>query len=372
METGAISFASLRRRLTRRTLAKALTLADIEVMARRRMSPIADAYVSGGAGDEITLRQNTKRWTEILLNPEILKDVSDVNCQTQILEHSFEMPLLLAPAAINRLWHKDGETAVVQGANQGGVTLITSTYATESVENVCRASSKPVWFQLYTRADREFNQQLIQRAEAAGCRAIVITVDTPAIGIRNREERAYFRMPPHFNLPNLNIGPEVHQRSPHYAFGLLPNPRLTWKEIEWLCSVAKIPVWLKGVINPEDAVRCLDVGAQGIIVSNHGARNLDTLPATADAFPRIVEKIQGRLPLMVDGGIRRGTDVLKALAMGAKAVLIGRPYLHGLAAAGGEGVARVIEILKHEFRSAMAHAGCRTIAEIDSSVLWTP
>jgi 4-hydroxymandelate oxidase len=179
-----------------------------------------------------------------------------------------------------------------------------------------------------------------------------------------------FSYAPHFNLPNLNIDPDVHRRSPHFAFNLLPNPKLTWKEIEWLCSIAKIPVWLKGVINPDDAVRSLDVGASGIIVSNHGARNLDTLPATADALPRIVDKLQNRLPLMVDGGIRRGTDVLKALAMGARAVLIGRPYLYGLAAAGGEGIARVIEILRMEFKSAMAQTGHTTVDQVDHSALW--
>lgn len=367
-----MGLGSIRRRLDLRTLQKVLTLADMEALSQKRMSPAAHAYLSGAAGDEITMRANSELWARIRLNPNILKDVSEINLQTQILGQSFDIPILLAPAAINRLWHRRGEMAVIEGANQGRVTLVTSTYATQSVEDVCRAATQPVWFQLYTRPEREFNQQLIQRAEAAGCKAIVVTVDTPAIGIRNREERAYFRMPPNFDLPNLNISAEAHRRSPHYAFSLLPNPKLTWKEIGWLCSVAKTPIWLKGVINPEDALRAVDVGASGIMVSNHGARNLDTLPATAEALPRIVDKLQGKLPLMVDGGIRRGTDVLKALAMGAKAVLIGRPYLHGVATAGGDGVARVIEILRQELKSAMALTGRTAIAQIDRSVLWTP
>jgi 4-hydroxymandelate oxidase len=355
--------------MTGRTLQKVLTLADMEALAHRRMSPLADAYVSGAAGDEITMRANAKRWTEIRLNPEVLKDVSNIDLKTKILGDSFEIPVLLAPAAINRLWHEQGEMAVVEGANRGRVTLVTSTYATESVETVCRAATQPVWFQLYSRPERSFNQQLIQRAEQAGCKAIVVTVDTPAIGIRNREERAYFRMPSDFNLPNLGISAEVHRRSPHYAFSLIPNPKLTWREIEWLCSIAKIPVWLKGIVNPKDASRSLGTGAAGIIVSNHGARNLDTLPATADALPQIVEKAGG-LPIMVDGGIRRGTDILKALAMGAKAALIGRPYLHGLAVAGGQGVAHIIEILRTEIKSAMAQTGRSKVDEIDESVLW--
>ena len=365
-----MAFRSLRSRLQARMLHKALTLADIEILGRKRMSRIALAYASGAAGDEITMRWNSERWAQIRLNLKILSDVSEINVQTTIQNHVFEIPILLAPVAINRLWHPRGEMAVVEGANKGGVTLVTSTYATESVESVCKAATQPVWFQLYTRPDRTFNQQLIQRAEQAGCSAIVVTVDTPAIGIRNREERAYFRMPPDFDLPNLNIDSETHRRSPHYAFSLLPNPKLTWKEIEWICSIAKIPVWLKGVINPDDAARCLDVGASGIIVSNHGARNLDTLPATADALPRIAEKLQNRLPIMVDGGIRRGTDVLKALAMGAQAVLIGRPYLYGLSAAGSDGIARVIEILRTEFKSAMAQTGHTTVNQVDHSALW--
>ncbi|MGB8130469.1 MAG: alpha-hydroxy acid oxidase [Candidatus Angelobacter sp.] len=356
--------------IERRMLQKVLTLADMEAMSEKRMSHVAHAYLSGGAGDEITLRANKEQWSRIRLNPNILVDVSKIDITTEILGQPLDMPILLAPAAIHRLWHRKGEMAVVAGANQGNITLVTSTFATESVENICRAATQPVWFQLYTRPEREFNQSLIQRAEAAGCRAIAITVDTPTIGIRNREERAYFRMPPNFNLPNVNIGAEIHRRAPDHAFSLVPNATLTWKEIEWMCSIAKTPVWLKGVINPEDALRAVDAGAGGVIVSNHGARNLDTLPSTAEALPRIVEKLQGRLPLMVDGGIRRGTDILKALAMGAKAVLIGRPYLHGLAAAGADGVARVVAILRTELKSAMALTGRTKIAEIDPSVLW--
>ncbi|HKV95454.1 MAG TPA: alpha-hydroxy acid oxidase [Candidatus Angelobacter sp.] len=367
MRFGAVS--SL---LKRRMLQKVLTLADMEAMGEKRMSLIARAYVSGAAGDEITLRANKEQWSRICLNPNILEDVSEIDLSTKILDQTFELPVLLAPAAINRLWHRKGEMAVIAGANQGKVTLVTSTFATESVESVCQAATQPVWFQLYTRPDRGFNQTLIQRAEAAGCKAIVITVDTPTIGIRNREERAYFRMPQSFNLPNINIGAEIHRRAPDHAFSLVPNPKLTWKEIEWMCSIAKIPVWLKGIINPEDAMRAAETGASGVMVSNHGARNLDTLPATAVALPRIAERLQGRLPLMVDGGIRRGTDILKALAMGAKAVLIGRPYLHGVAAAGANGVSRVIGILRTELRSAMALTGKTRIDQIGSSVLWKP
>src|ERR1051326_1453867 len=354
----------------RRILQKVLTLADMECLSKKHMTNVAHAYMAGGAGDEITLRANLEQWAKLRLNPNVLQDVSELDLTTEISGQSFNLPVLLAPAAIHRLWHRKGEMAVVAGANQGKVSLVTSTFATESVENVCRAATQPVWFQLYTRPERTFNQGLMQRAEAAGCKAIVITVDTPVIGTRNREERAYFRIPPNFALPNINIGAEVHRRSPDFAFSLVPNAKLTWKEVEWMCSIAKTPVWLKGVINPEDALRAADTGVAGIIVSNHGARNLDTLPSTAEALPRITKKLQGRLPLLVDGGIRRGTDILKALALGATGVLIGRPYLHGVAAAGADGVARVIGILRQELRSAMALTGRTKIAQLNTSVLW--
>ncbi|HKD78427.1 MAG TPA: alpha-hydroxy acid oxidase [Candidatus Angelobacter sp.] len=370
--TDGKSFSAISNFLARRMLQKVLTLADMEALGERRMTKVAYAYLSGGAGDEITLRANSTEWARISLNPNILEDVSQIDLSTQILGQTFDIPVLLAPAAIHRLWHLKGEMEVVAGANLGKATLVTSTFATEAVENVCQAATQPVWFQLYTRADRTFNQSLIQRAESAGCQAIVITVDTPVLGTRNREDRAYFRMPSNFSIPNVNIGAEVHRRSPDYAFSLVPNAKLTWKEIEWICSIAKTPVWIKGVINPQDALRAVDTGVAGVIVSNHGSRNLDTLPATAQALPRVVEQLQGRLPVLVDGGIRRGTDIVKALALGAKAVLIGRPYLYGVAAGGADGVARVMGILRQELKSAMALTGRTKIAQIDSSILWRP
>jgi len=351
-------------------ITKVVSLNEAEELSASFMSPAARAYVCGAAGDEITMRANSEEWRRIRLNPRILVDASEIDTRTQIFGQTLDWPVLLAPAAINRLWHPQGEMAVTHGANQGGVTTVASTYATESIGNICRAAKHPVWFQLYTRPEREFNRELVSLAETAGCKAIVITVDTPVIGIRNREARAYFRMPPNFTLPNIKMGPEVHRRSPWKAFGLLPNPKLTWKEVEWICSIAKVPVLLKGVINPDDALRAIDTGAAGIIVSNHGSRNLDTLPPTAEALPRVAEKLEGKLPLLVDGGIRRGTDIIKALALGAKAVLIGRPYLHGLAIGGAKGVARVLEILRNEFEAAMALTGRMSISEIDRSVIW--
>lgn len=331
------------------------------------MSPVARAYLCGGAGDEITLRANCEEWKRIRLKPRILVDVSQIDVKTEILGMPFDLPVLLAPAAFHRLWHKDGELATIDGANRAGVTMVTSTYATQSAADLCRVAARPVWFQLYTQPDRALTRAIVEKAEAAGCKAIAVTVDTPVLGVRNREARSDFGLPPGIALPNLP--PLSAGASPFNGYGLT-NPTLTWDDIGWLCSIAKTPVWLKGVMNPDDAMRAAQTGVAGLIVSNHGARNLDTLPSTAEALPRIAETLQGKLPLLVDGGIRRGTDVLKAIALGAKAVLIGRPYLHGLAISGAEGVARVVEILREELKAVMALTGRRSIAEIDRSVLW--
>jgi 4-hydroxymandelate oxidase len=350
-------------------IAKIQSLTEAEELSASFMSPVARAYLCGGAGDEITLRANWEDWRRIRLNPRILVDVSQVDLKTELFGQQFDWPLLLAPAAFHRLWHRDGEGATIAGANQGGVTMVMSTFATEPAETICRAAKRPVWFQMYTQSQRELNQQMVEHAQNAGCRALAITVDTPMLGARNRQGRSEFRFPPIFKLPNVpaNGG---RTRRPWQSLTVPMHTGLNWKDVEWICSIAKVPVLLKGVINPEDAVRSIDTGAAGIIVSNHGARNLDTLPSTAAALPRIVDKLQGRLPVLVDGGIRRGTDILKALALGAKAVLIGRPYLHGLALGGAAGVARVLEILRAELTSAMALTGRTSVAEIDRSVIW--
>jgi 4-hydroxymandelate oxidase len=212
---------------------------------------------------------------------------------------------------------------------------------------------------------------MVERAQAAGCRAVCVTVDTPVLGLRHREIRTGFQIPPGFTLPNLPLRPASHRQEPDAGFAGGLDPRLSWTDIEWLRSFTKVPILLKGVLNPEDALRAAETGVAGVIVSNHGGRNLDTLPSTAAALPRVADMVRGRnLTLLVDGGIRRGTDVVKALAMGARAVLIGRPYLYGLAIAGAAGVARVIEILRVELLMAMALTGRTAVAEIDRSVLW--
>ena len=347
-----------------------LTLADFEAQAENSMSPMAHGYIVGGAADELTLRANSEDWRRIRVCPRVLVDVSEISLQTEILGQRFEMPILLAPAAFHRLCHSDGELATIAGANEGGAAFILSSFSTESVEDIATLAQHPLWFQLYFQKDKGLTQQMVERAQAAGCKALCVTVDTPVLGLRHRESRNQFQLPKDFKLPNLNLGPISHRPVRSAIYSELLNPSLTWKDVDWLCSVAKVPVLLKGVLNPDDAKRALDTGVAGIIVSNHGARNLDTLPSTAEALPQVADAVNGKLPLLVDGGIRRGTDVLKALALGAKAVLIGRPYLYALAFAGAAGVARVIEILRIELTMAMALTGCTSISQINRSVLW--
>lgn len=349
----------------------AVSLGDFELLARQSMTELAWEYISGGAGDELTLRWNREAYDRMKLKPRVLVDVSKLDTRVNLFGREMPFPILLAPTAYQKLVHPEGELATAKGA--GTATMVVSTMASVSVEEIVVATKQPPWFQLYVQPDRGFTKALVQRAEAAGCQALVVTVDTPIPGLRNREERIQFALPPGIERPNLkglNTSGSSHLPAENQIYNALFDAKLTWKDVEWLRSLTRLPMLLKGVLNPEDADRAVQAGASGLIVSNHGSRNIDTLPATIEALPEVAAKVAGRIPVLVDGGIRRGTDVLKALACGAKAVLIGRPYLHGLAAAGADGVNRVVSILRREFEMAMALTGRTSIAEIDGSVLW--
>lgn len=346
-------------------------LTDFEPMAHGRISRMAWEYITGGAGDEITLRWNREVLDRIRLRPRILVDVSKLDTRVQLFGQDLPFPILLAPTAYHCLVHPEGELATARGAETAGATFVLSTLATTSVEEVAAAVRRPLWFQLYVHPDRGFTRNLVQRVEAAGCQTLCVTVDTPIAGARNRETRIKFALPPGMDTPNLKGLKLTHRPREGEIYSATLAANLTWKDVEWLQSFAKAPVLLKGILNPEDADLAVRAGVSGLIVSNHGARNLDTVPATAEALPAIAEKVAGRVPVLMDGGIRRGTDVLKALALGASAVLIGRPYLYALGAAGSEGVARAVNILRAEFEMAMALAGRPTISSIDRSVLWT-
>ncbi len=348
-------------------------LTDYERAAPARMSAVAWAYISGGAADEHTLRWNHEAYARLRLRPRTLTDVSRIDPRATLFRRTHAFPVLLAPCAYHKLVHPEGEVATARGAAASGATLVVSTSATTTLEEVAAASAQPKWFQLYVQPDRDFTRELVRRAEAADYETLVVTVDTPVLGPRYREKRTPFAMPPGMeraNLRGLVTATGGHRPSEETIYSAMLDPKLTWKEITWLRSLTKRPFLLKGILTADDAARALDHGADGVIVSNHGGRNLDTLPATIDALPEVAARIAGRVPVLVDGGIRRGTDVLKAIALGANAVLIGRPYLHGLAVGGADGVARVVGILRREFEMAMALTGRRTLAEIDRSVLW--
>jgi 4-hydroxymandelate oxidase len=342
-----------------------VSLDEFEARARESMSHMAYEYVASGAADERTLKWNRERYDALRLRPRVLVDLAKLDMRVTMLGAKHPFPILLAPTAYQRAVHPDGELGTARGAGAAGATYIVSTASNTSIEEIANAATGPLWFQLYVQSDRAFTKDVVQRAESAGCKALCLTVDTPILGARNRQSRAGFQMVPGLETPHL------YDTSAH-APGVITPERvsLTWESVEWLKSVTKLPVLLKGILDYEDAERALSMGVAGIIVSNHGARNLDTLPATIDALPEIADRVGGTIPVLVDGGIRRGTDVLKAIALGANAVLIGRPHCFGLAVGGAAGVQRVIEILVQELQMAMMLTGRPTIASIDETVIW--
>ncbi len=350
-----------------------LDLPDFERAAKTVMTPMAWDYVSGAAADELTLRWNHEAYEKIRLKPSALVDVSKLDTRVTLLGRELAFPILLAPTAYQKLSHPEGEIATARGAADAGALMVLSSFSTITLEEVAAATNGPLWFQLYVQPDRGLTRELVHRAEAAGYQALVVTVDTPVLGPRYRELRAKFKLPDGLdraNLRGLAAATGAQRPTEQNIFSATLDPKLTWKDIAWLRSITKLPVILKGIQNPDDATRAVQAEVAGIIVSNHGARNLDTGPATIEALPRVAEKIGGRIPVLVDGGIRRGTDVLKALACGANAVLIGRPYVYGLAVDGARGVTRIVNILRRELESAMALCGRPSIASIDDSALW--
>ena len=355
-----------------------VTLADHELHARTQLDDNAWAYFSGGAADEISLRANRTAWDALSLWPRVLRPLAGGHTRVPLLGRTLAHPILLAPVAFQRLAHPDGELAMAYAAAALGAGVVLSTQASVSVESVAQAvlpdpGRGPLWFQLYLQPDRGFTQALVQRAEAAGYEALVLTVDAPTSGVRDRERRAGFRLPPGVGPVNLTglQAPASPPLSPGQSalFDGLLHHAPTWDDIAWLQSITRLPVLLKGVLHPADARQAVSVGAAGLIVSNHGGRTLDTAPATATALPRVVQAVGGAVPVLVDGGIRRGTDVLKAMALGASAVLVGRPAVWGLANAGAAGVAHVLRLLRDELEVAMALTGCATLAEATPALL---
>ena len=353
-----------------------VSLSDYEKAALAVMTPLAREYISGGAGDENTLAWNQHAYTDIKLRSRVLIDVSHIDTSLTLFGQKLAHPIILSPTAYHKLVHRDGEVATARGAGDANAVMVVSTFATTGIEDIARAATGPLWLQLYAQPDRGFTRSWVERAEAAGCKAICLTVDSPVLGARNREARAGFKLPDGLSRVNLEGLAGVQASATHrpvegQIYSAVLDPRLTWKDVEWLRGFAKVPVLLKGILDADDARRAADSGVAGLIVSNHGARNLDTVPATITALPRVADAVAGRMPIIMDGGIRRGTDVLKALALGATAVGIGRPYLYGLAVDGSNGVKRVVEILRAELEMAMALTGRTSLAAVDRGVLWT-
>ncbi|MEO7772918.1 MAG: alpha-hydroxy acid oxidase [Gemmatimonadaceae bacterium] len=352
------------------------SLGDFERAAHAVMTPMAYDYISGGAGDEVTLGWNQSAYSDIKLRSRILVDVSHIDTSVTIFGQKLAHPIVLSPTAYHKLVHPEGEVATARGAGAANAALVVSSFATTSIEDIARAATGPLWLQLYAQPDRGFTKAWVERAEAAGCKAICLTVDTPVLGARNRETRIGFKLPDGVTRVNLEALGKTEAQASHrptegQIYSSVLDPRLTWKEVSWLRGFAKVPVLLKGVLDPDDAKHAVDAGVSGLIVSNHGARNLDTVPATITALPRVAEAVAGRVPIMMDGGIRRGTDVLKALALGATVVGIGRPYLYGLAVDGSNGVKHVVDILRTELEMAMALTGRTSIKAIDRRTLWS-
>lgn len=352
--------------------AEPVCLTDFEPLAKKKIPSMGWEYLSAGAADELTLRWNTEAYQRIRIKPRVLVDVSHLDTRVTLFGQEHAFPILLAPVASQKLDHPDGELATARGASAANITMVLSSYSNTSLEDVFAAAKTPLWFQLYTQRDRGLTRELIQRADKTGYRAFCLTVDLPVSGARNREERANVKFPPLPNLQGMKQSKEVaYLPTGLDIYGPVLDPTLTWKTLEWMRSFTNLPILVKGVLNPDDAELAVKAGASGIMVSNHGARNLDTLPATIDALPLVADRVAGRVPVLVDGGIRRGTDVLKALALGANAVLIGRPYVWGLGAEGETGVTKVVNILRKEFAMAMALTGRTSIKSIDRSVIWS-
>jgi len=357
---------SLSERSSGPALSDFLTLADFESTARQVMAHPVYEYVAGGAGDEISLRANQTAFERIFLLPRALRSVTPVNPSTTLFGTKLPAPVLLAPVAYQRMMHPEGELATVRGAGTMGAPVVVSTNTTVAIEELAAVAKAPLWFQLYFQKDRTFTQELIERLETAGCQSLCVTVDTPVLGVRTRQLRADFRLPPELKLPH-SLG-QLHRAGNTLDFGAYSN--VTWPDIDWLRSITKMKLVLKGILHPEDAEEALQHQVDGIVVSNHGARNLDTVLPTIEALPPITERVAGRIPVLVDGGIRRGTDVLKSLARGATAVLIGRSYIYALSTGGSEGVAHCLRLLRAEFEYAMALVGVASIAELDRTIEW--
>ena len=372
-------------------LARSHSIADLRRLAKRRLPRAVFDYADGAAEDEVTARRNEAAFEDYELLPRVLRDVSSVDLSTTVMGTPVSMPVLLAPTGMTRLFHHDGETAAARAAHRAGVVYTLSSLSTVSIEDLAAASDGPRWFQIYVWKDRGLVREFFDRCRAAGYDALMLTVDMPVLGQRERDLRNGMTIPPSLTLGSA-LDAALH---PSWWWNFLTKPRIgfanvagkgdaghgdltalwtyintqfdpsvTWRDLEWMIGEWNGAFAVKGVLDPEDAARAASLGARGIVVSNHGGRQLDHSPASLDALPAVVEAVAGRAEVILDGGIRRGADVAKALALGARACAIGRAYLYGIGAGGEQGVDRALELLRAELRRALALLGCASVTAL--------
>jgi isopentenyl diphosphate isomerase/L-lactate dehydrogenase-like FMN-dependent dehydrogenase len=375
-------------------VARCRNIAELRALARRRMPRTVFDYVDGAAWDEVTSRRNQQDFGKLAIRPRVLVDVSRVDTATWVLGRPVSVPIIGAPTGQSGLTHHRGEAAVARALHASGTITTLSTAASYSIEEVAAESPGPTWFQLYVPRDRGLARDLLERARAAGHLALVLTVDVPRAGARERDQRNGFSVPPRITLRSLADGvvrprwSAAFVRSPRILMANFADrleganavtmaefindqfdPAVTWSDLEWMREVWAGPVVVKGILRPDDARTAADLGAAGILVSNHGGRQLDHAPSAVQALPAIVEAVGGDAEVYLDGGVRRGTDILKAIALGARACMVGRPLIYGLGAGGEAGVGRAVAILSNELRLAMALAGCPALDAIDGSLV---
>jgi len=355
-----------------------LNLIEWEDRARELLPQMAYDYFAGGANDEESVKRNRQIYNEILIRPRMLCDVSEIDLSVKVLGQEISMPLLIAPTAFHGLAHAGGEVETARAAKAVNTIMALSTLSNHSLEDVAQAAPHHMWFQLYVYKNREITKELVSRAAAAGYKAIVVTVDSPILGRRERDLRNCFHLPDHLCAANLlgqglaEIGKADNHSGLAAHIAALYDTSLSWEGLKWIVSISPLPVLVKGILRADDALLALEHGAKGIIVSNHGGRQIDTCVSPLEVLPEIAQALDGRIEVLVDGGIRRGGDIFKALALGAKAVMLGRPIIWALATGGGEAVIQCLTMLKQELELTMALSGCSTLRDITPDLLKLP
>jgi isopentenyl diphosphate isomerase/L-lactate dehydrogenase-like FMN-dependent dehydrogenase len=360
-------------------------LEELEADARPLLSKSAYGYYAGGSESETTFRDNREAFSRYRLLPRYLVDVRHVSTATQILGTELSMPIIVAPMAMQRLCQEEGELAMAAGATSIGTAMTLSTMATCGLEEVAATGSTPLWFQLYVLTRRDVTAAIVRDAEKSGYKALIITVDAPRLGKREEDNRNKFGLPSHLSLKMMERITEQagHTEQDQEAtttaagngskfgrhFTSLIDDGLTWDFLPWIKTITKLPVLVKGILAPDDARKAVSLGVDGIIVSNHGGRQLDHAPSAIDVLPMVVAAVQGRVPVLVDGGVRRGTDVIKCLALGASGVLVGRPLLWALTLGGKQGVEAALKMLQGELELGMALLGCTSVAQVTKDYL---